>query len=125
MSELVITGDNFEQEVIGSDKPVVLDFWATWCGPCRMFAPVLDAFAQKHPEIKVGKINVDDEEELAASHSVMSIPTVVVYKNGEIVSQTSGVQSIAALEAMVKYFRRSADRQRALRKRGALFAVFE
>ncbi len=102
MSELVITGDNFEQEVIGSDKPVVLDFWATWCGPCRMFAPVLDAFAQKHPEIKVGKINVDDEEELAAAHSVMSIPTVVVYKNGEIVSQTSGVQSIAALEAMVK-----------------------
>ena len=102
MSELVITCDNFEQEVIGSDKPVVLDFWATWCGPCRMFAPVLDAFAQKHPAIKVGKINVDDEEELAASHSVMSIPTVVVYKNGEIVSQTSGVQSIAALEAMVK-----------------------
>ena len=102
MAAIEVTSATFEQEVLKADKPVIVDFWATWCGPCRMFAPVLDAFAQKHPEIKVGKINVDDEEELAASHSVMSIPTVVVYKNGEIVSQTSGVQSIAALEAMVK-----------------------
>ena len=99
MSEITITKENFEGEVLKSDKPVLVDFWATWCGPCQMLAPELEAFAEKHPEIKVGKVNVDEQGELAASFNVMSIPTLLFFKDGEIVDQQVGVSDRDALEA--------------------------
>ena len=89
---LVITKDNFDVEVLQSDKPVLLDFWAAWCGPCRMIAPALDEIANEHPEIKVGKINVDEQRELAAQFNVMSIPTLIVMKDGKVTNQGVGVQ---------------------------------
>lgn len=89
---MVITKENFQSEVLESDKPVLLDFWAGWCGPCRMVAPILDEIAQEHPEIKVGKINVDEQRELAAQFNVMSIPTLIVMKDGKVANQGVGVQ---------------------------------
>lgn len=91
MSVLTITQNNFENEVLKSNKPVLLDFWASWCGPCRMLSPVVDEIAEENPQIKVGKINVDEEGDLAASFGVMSIPTLVVIKNGQVVNQSVGV----------------------------------
>lgn len=91
MSVLTITQNNFEREVLKSDKPVLLDFWASWCGPCRMLSPVVDEIAEENPQIKVGKINVDEEGDLAAFFGVMSIPTLVVIKNGQVVNQSVGV----------------------------------
>lgn len=91
MSVLTITQNNFENEVLKSDKPVLLDFWASWCGPCRMLSPVVDEIAEENPQIKVGKINVDEEGDLAASFGVMSIPTLAVIKNGQVVNQSVGV----------------------------------
>lgn len=91
MSVLTITQNDFENEVLKSDKPVLLDFWASWCGPCRMLSPVVDEIAEENPQIKVGKINVDEEGDLAASFGVMSIPTLVVIKNGQVVNQSVGV----------------------------------
>lgn len=91
MSVLTITQNNFENEVLKSDKPVLLDFWASWCGPCRMLSPVVDEIAEENPQIKVGKINVDEEGDLASSFGVMSIPTLVVIKNGQVVNQSVGV----------------------------------
>lgn len=91
MSVLTITQNNFENEVLKSDKPVLLDFWASWCGPCRMLSPVVDEIAEENPQIKVGKINVDEEGDLAASFGVMSIPTLVVIKNGQVLNQSVGV----------------------------------
>lgn len=92
MAVITITKENFEEEVIKSDKPVLLDFWATWCGPCRMVGPIVEQIAEEHPELKVGKINVDEQNELAASFRVMSIPTLVAVKDGKIVNQSVGVQ---------------------------------
>ena len=92
MEVLTITGDNFEQEVLQSDKPVLLDFWASWCGPCRMLSPTIDEIAEEHPEIKVCKINIDDEAELAIRHGVMSVPTLMIFKNGEIAQTAVGVR---------------------------------
>ena len=89
---MVITKDNFQTEVMESDKPVLLDFWASWCGPCRMVSPILDEIANEHPEIKVGKINVDEQRELAAQFNVMSIPTLMVMTNGKVTNQTVGAQ---------------------------------
>ena len=89
---MVITKDNFQTEVMESDKPVLLDFWASWCGPCRMVSPILDEIANEHPEIKVGKINVDEQRELAAQFNVMSIPALMVMKNGKVTNQTVGAQ---------------------------------
>ena len=102
MSEVVITKNNFSSEVLNSDKPVLLDFWATWCGPCKMLAPVLEEFAANHPEIKVGKVNVDEEDMLAAQHGIMSIPSLVVYRDGKIADQTVGYMSLEKLEAFMQ-----------------------
>ena len=89
---LNITKANFEQEVLKSDRPVLLDFWESWCGPCRMVAPTLDEIAAERQDIKVGKINVDEEPELTAQFKVMSIPTLVVMEKGEVKNKAVGVR---------------------------------
>lgn len=103
MSVLKITKDNFQQEVMNSDKPVLLDFWASWCGPCRMVGPTVEQVAQEAlNKAKVGKINVDEEPELAQTFNVMSIPTLVVIKNGKIVKNSVGVKSKQAILSMIE-----------------------
>lgn len=97
MAVVTITLENFENEVIKSDKPVLVDFWAPWCGPCRMLSPVVDEIAEENSNIKVGKVNVDEQEELAMRFGIMSIPTLIVFKNGEVVKKTMGVQPKAAI----------------------------
>ena len=92
MSVIEITKNNFDQEVMQSEKPVLLDFWAAWCGPCKMLSPVVDEIAGEHPEIKVGTVNVDEEQELAARFGVMSIPSLFVMKQGKVANQSVGVQ---------------------------------
>ncbi|PWL92338.1 MAG: thioredoxin [Clostridiales bacterium] len=92
MSALNITKNNFHEEVVQSDKPVLLDFWASWCGPCQMVGPIVDEIAGERPDIKVGKVNVDEERELAAVFNVMNIPTLVVVKDGKIVNQAMGAR---------------------------------
>ncbi len=92
MAVIELTKDNFEAEVLKSDKTVLVDFWASWCGPCRMLSPVVDEIAEERTDIKVGKVNVDDEEELAMRYGIMSIPTLIVFQNGEVKTQTMGVQ---------------------------------
>lgn len=101
MSVITITNNNFQSEVINSDKPVLLDFWASWCAPCRMLSPVVDEIANERGDIKVGKVNVDEEPELAGKFGVMSIPTLVVMKNGKIVNQSVGVRPKAQILAML------------------------
>ncbi len=93
MSELNITMNNFEEEVLRSEKPVLLDFWAPWCGPCQMMLPIVEQIAQERSDIKVGKINVDENMELAKKFKVMSIPTLIVMKNGEIAKRSTGAVS--------------------------------
>ena len=90
MEVLTITKENFESEVLQSDKPVLLDFWAVWCGPCRMVSPIVDEIANERDDIKVGKINVDEQSELAQQFGVLSIPTLVVMKNGAIANKVVG-----------------------------------
>ncbi|MCR5400255.1 MAG: thioredoxin [Treponema sp.] len=85
-----LTMQNFEEEVLKSDKPVLVDFWATWCGPCRMVSPLVDELAEEHPEYKFGKINVDEQEALASKYGIMSIPSLYVFKNGENTKKTVG-----------------------------------
>ena len=102
MAELKITAANFENEVLHSDKPVLLDFYADWCGPCKMLAPVIDEIAGEVRDAKVGKVNVDEQGELAARFGVMSIPTLIVFKNGEVAAKTVGVQPKQAVLDMLK-----------------------
>lgn len=91
MSVITITKENFESEVLSSPKPVLVDFWASWCGPCRMLSPVVDQIAQETDAVKVGKINVDEQSELAQQFGVMSIPTLMVFKNGAPAETSVGV----------------------------------
>ncbi|MBR1746582.1 MAG: thioredoxin [Clostridia bacterium] len=100
MAEITITKDTFEEVVLKSDKPVLVDFWAVWCGPCKMLAPTVAEIAEEHPEIVVGKINVDDEPSLARKFGIMSIPTLIVFKDGQPIKKSVGVVSKAAIEAM-------------------------
>ena len=90
MSVLTITKNNFQEEVIRSEKPVLLDFWASWCGPCRMIAPAVEEVAAQRPDILVCKVNVDEAQELAISYGVSSIPTLLVFKNGQVVNKSIG-----------------------------------
>lgn len=103
MSSITITTDNFESEVLQSPVPVLLDFWAPWCGPCKMIGPVIDQIADEYSgQIKVGKINVDDNSALAEKHGIVSIPALYVYKNGEIAAQKNGAAPKHDIEALFK-----------------------
>ena len=102
MSVMVITKDNFEAEVVNSPVPVLLDFWATWCGPCRMVSPIVDEIAEESDgSYKVGKINVDEEPELASAFRVMSIPTLIVMKDGEVYKSSVGMQPKASILSLL------------------------
>ncbi len=102
MAVIEITKENFDAEVLHSEKPVLLDFWAAWCGPCRMLSPIVDSIAEEREDIKVGKVNVDEQEELAAQFEVMSIPTLFVIRDGQIKAQSSGVRPKAQILEMLK-----------------------
>ncbi|HML36342.1 MAG TPA: thioredoxin [Bacillota bacterium] len=101
MSALTITKENFEKEVLSSEKPVLIDFWASWCGPCKMVSPVIDEIAGEIDHAKVGKINVDDQPELAAKFRVMSIPTLAVFKDGKLVKTQVGSKPKDAILSML------------------------
>lgn len=100
-SAININKTNFQNEVINSEKPVLLDFWASWCGPCRMVGPIVDEIAAERSDLKVGKVNVDEQPELAGQFGVMSIPTLVVMKNGKVINQAVGVRPKAQILAML------------------------
>ena len=103
MSEVkVVTTESFQEEVLSADKPVLVDFWASWCGPCKMLTPVVHEIAAEHPEIKVGSVNVDDEMDLAQQFGIMSIPTLLVFNKGEKVQQMVGLQPKAAIVKMLE-----------------------
>ena len=99
---LEINANDFQAEVLEAKETVLVDFWAPWCGPCRMQAPVLEKFAEENPAVKVVKVNVDDNQELAMEHNISSIPTLLVFKNGKAVNFAVGLQSKTALEELVK-----------------------
>lgn len=92
---ITVTSENFESEVLNSEKPVLVDFWASWCGPCRMLSPIVDEIAEEVQTIKVGKVNVDEQQDLAGKFGVMSIPTLILFKNGQPVNKSVGAKSKA------------------------------
>lgn len=102
MSVLTVTQENFESEILKSEKTVLLDFWATWCGPCRMVSPTVDEIAEENPQYKVGKINVDEQPALATAFRIESIPTLVVIKNGKIADLAIGVKSKQEILSMLE-----------------------
>ena len=97
MAVITITQENFAQEVLQSEKPVLLDFWASWCGPCRMLSPIVDEVAEERGDVKVGKVNVDEQPELAGEFGVMSIPTLLVFEQGKLVRQAVGARPKASV----------------------------
>lgn len=101
MSYVVLTKENFEQEVVRSDRPVLVDFWASWCGPCQALAPTIDEIAQEQTAFKVGKVNVDEQPELAGQFGIMSIPALLVFKNGKLVNQSVGSRPKAGVLALL------------------------
>ena len=102
MAAITITRENFEKEVMNSDKPVLIDFWASWCGPCRMVSPIVEELADELTAQKVGKINIEEQPELAEAFSVMSIPTLMVIKNGKVVSKATGARPKQAILDMLE-----------------------
>ena len=100
MSALNSNKNNFVEEVMNSEKPVLVDFWASWCGPCRMVVPIVEQIAEEYPEYKIVKVNVDEEPELAAQFGVMSIPSLIVFKNGEVVNKSVGAKNKKQILAM-------------------------
>ena len=101
MSAIVITKANFAETVLDAKGTVLIDFWASWCGPCRMLSPIIEEVAAAHPDVKVGKINVDEEQDLAQEYGIMSIPTLLVFKNGEKVKESIGVVPKEKIEEMI------------------------
>ena len=102
MSVVELSINNFDNEVLNADKPVLVDFWASWCGPCRMVSPIVDEIANENTDIKVCKVNVDDNQELAEKYNVMSIPTLIVFKDGKIVNQMVGAKPKNQILDMIK-----------------------
>lgn len=102
MSVITITKDNFKEEVIGSEKPVLLDFWASWCGPCKMLSPIVDEIAKENSDIKVGKVNVDEQPELASAFNVQSIPTLAVVKGGKVTNISVGAMPKEQILSLIK-----------------------
>ena len=101
MATVAITKQNFEAEVLQADKPVLLDFWAPWCGPCRMVGPVVEELSEEYTEVKFAKVNVDEEAELAEKYGIMSIPTLILFKNGEVAKRVTGARGKSELKAWV------------------------
>ena len=101
MAVITITKENFAQEVLQSEKPVLLDFWASWCGPCRMLSPIVDEVAEERSDVKVGKVNVDEQPELAGEFGVMSNPTLLVFRGGKLVDQAVGARPKAGVLALL------------------------
>ena len=101
MSVVHLTMENFQHEVLNSEKPVLVDFWASWCGPCRMVAPLVDQIATENQDVKVGKVDIDAQPELASAFRVMSIPTLMVFKDGKLTKTTVGARPKAAILAML------------------------
>ncbi|MGN0437226.1 MAG: thioredoxin [Lachnospiraceae bacterium] len=101
MAVITLTEDNFDKEVLQAQETVLVDFWAPWCGPCRMMGPIVDEIAETRDDVKVCKVNVDDEMKLAQTYGVMNIPTLIVFKKGEIANKTVGAQSKSAIEALL------------------------